>query len=254
MRRDDFFYDWPLILAYHSVNDQREDCLAVRVADFERQLAWLARRGYRSLTLAEFRRQEIQKGERVVILTFDDGYADNYTYAFPLLKRYGFVATIFLVSDYVDTDHVYWWDEPLLKTASQRHLYHPLSWRQVEEMATYGIEFGSHTCTHPKRLTGLSPEESWHEIMDSRIALQTKLGTEVNSFCYPLGDLNSNMIQMVEQAGYDCAVVTPTRPGIPLNRFTLRRISIYRDNSPWLVRLKMTGIFRRNYEHLRRLR
>ncbi len=246
------WYDWPLILAYHSISAHRRDNLAVRVADFEHQLAWLHRQGYRSITLAEYMNQAIERGERVVIITFDDGYADNYTLAFPILKRYGFVATIFLVSDFVDTDHVFSWDAPKITSQRDAHFYRLLTWEQVQEMAAYGIEFGSHTCTHPE-LTKVSAKECSEEIVRSRADLQARLGGDVVSFCYPRGDLDTDVIQTVEQAGYRCAVVTPKRVDIPLGRYTLRRVGIYYNITPLRFQVKITPLLRRNYERFKRL-
>ena len=245
------WHDWPLILAYHSVSEYRQDELTVRKTDFESQMAWLYHHGYRSLTLAEFMNQSIEKGERILIITFDDGYADNYISAFPVLKKYGFVATIFLVSDYVNTDHVFWWDVPKMTTPADQSPYQLLTWEQVNEMAAYGIEFGSHTCTHPKQLTKLSTKQRWEEILRSRVNLSVKLKRKIVSFCYPRGDVNAEVMQMVEKAGYSCAVVTPARASIPLCRYTLRRISIYYHNSPLLFRVKITPFVRRNYLSLK---
>lgn len=247
MTQTDFSYDWPLILAYHSVSERRTDSLAVRVSDFEYQMAWLRRNGYKSMTLAEFTSQPVPKGERIVIITFDDGYTDNYMLAFPILKQFGFVATCFLVSDYVDTDNVHWWDQPKITPQLDEQLYRLLSWEQIYEMTEYGIEFGSHTCTHPL-LTDLSPDQCWEEINRSRTDLETKLQSKVVSFCYPAGSLNQSIIEMVEQAGYEAAVVTPPRSGYPLCHYTLRRIGIYHQNTPFIFRLKTRPLFRRNYE------
>jgi peptidoglycan/xylan/chitin deacetylase (PgdA/CDA1 family) len=121
-------------------------------------------------------------------------------------------------------------------------------------MAAYGIEFGSHTCTHPKQLTTLPKEQCWEEIARSRANLGIKLEHEVVSFCYPRGDLNAEVVQMVEKAGYGCAVVTPQRAGIPLCRYTLRRTGLYYANTSLHFRLKITPFVRRNYERLRRIR
>ena len=249
MSKNGVWYDWPLILAYHSVSDDRNDALAIRVANFEYQMAWLNRNGYKSMTLAEFKSQPIQnKGERIAIITFDDGYADNYTVAFPILKRYGFVATCFLVSDYVNTDHIFWWDEPKIKDSTDQSLYKLLTWPEIEEMARNGVEFGSHTLTHAN-LTELSPEERWREVLISRADLSNKIGHDIKSFCYPFGYLNEDVINSVEKAGYDCATLTPTRSGIPLSHYTLRRVGIYRNTTPLLFRLKIQPLVRRVYEH-----
>ncbi|NLG59537.1 MAG: polysaccharide deacetylase family protein, partial [Gammaproteobacteria bacterium] len=106
--------EMPLILGYHSVSRARTDGLAVRLEDFDWQMHWLAARGYRAATLAQWARGEIHPKERTVWITFDDGYADNYTAAFPILQRYGFTATVFLVTGSVGREEVFWWDRSKL--------------------------------------------------------------------------------------------------------------------------------------------
>jgi peptidoglycan/xylan/chitin deacetylase (PgdA/CDA1 family) len=246
-------HDWPLILAYHSVGGRRRDALAVRPADFRRQMAWLRRRGYRSLTLGDFLRQPVPKGERVVVITFDDGYADNYTEAWPVLRQHGFVATVFLVSDYVNTARIYPWDLPKAAVDRDEAAYRVLTWPQVGEMAASGIEFGSHTCTHPE-LSRTSGQRCWDEVARSRRDLAQRIGRDVVSFSYPRGDLNGAVSRMVEDAGYAGAVVTPPRPGIPLTRYTLRRVGVYQSTSSLLFRLKASGWVRRCYERIGHLR
>ena len=206
----------------------------------------LRRRGYRSMTLTDFMRGAVDDASRVVVITFDDGYADNYTVAFPILKSLGLVATVFLVSDYVGIDRRFWWDVPHL-TLDNGARYRTLDWDQVEEMAASGFEFGSHTCTHPF-LTSLSSDDCLEELVRSRGDLQAKLGNEVASLCYPSGDVNPEVMRLAEQAGYRWGTVTPTRDGIPRTRYALRRIGVYRHTKPWLFRLKTVPAVRRNYE------
>jgi len=249
MNKNDFSYNWPLILAYHSVSLDRTDSLSVKVLNFEKQLAWLHGKGYRSITLADFTAKKYKKKERIVIITFDDGYQDNYTHAFQILKKYGYTATVFLVSNYVNTDHIFYWDIPKISTENSKSFFKLMTWEHINEMADYGLEFGSHTCTHPE-LTKVSVSQCWQEINQSRIDLQNKLGRDVLSFSYPRGNLNFETIEMVNKAGYSCAVVSPPRWGIPLNRHTLRRVGIYNENSFRIFRLKIRPIIRRNYERL----
>jgi peptidoglycan/xylan/chitin deacetylase (PgdA/CDA1 family) len=246
-------HDWPLILGYHSISDRRHDALAVSVNDFDYQLRWLAGCGYRSLTLAEFMAGTEDLDGRVVIITFDDGYADNYRLAFPILQRYGFLATVFLVSEYVNTGRVFPWDKSKITGAGERSLYEVLSWDQVEEMGAYGIEFGSHTCSH-RELPRLSEAECWDEISRSRKELGVRLGHEVVSFSYPRGCLSPEVISQVTKAGYRGAVVTPTRAGIPRSEYTLRRMGVYHPNGHLAFRLKTARLVRRTYESLLWLR
>jgi len=247
------FHNSPLILGYHSISERRNDALAVSGSNFEYQLRWLSERGYHSLTLADFLAGGKRSQGRVVIITFDDGYADNYSLAFPILQRYGFVATVFLVSEYVNTDRVFPWDKPKIARTEERSLYEVLTWDQVEEMAKYGIEFGSHTCSH-RELPGLSEAERWDEISRSRKELSTRLGQEVVSFSYPRGCLSPDVISQVAKAGYLGGVVTPTRVGIPHSEYTLGRIGVYQPNGRLTFRVKTNHWARRTYETLLWLR
>lgn len=240
----------PLILAYHSVNSERTDNLAVRTSDFRRQLEWLRRRGYVAITLQRYL-MEGSTSKRTAIITFDDGYADNYTQAFPVLKEYGFRATVFLVSDYVGTERIYPWDRA--RARGRAESYRALAWKQVHEMQEWGVEFGSHTCTHP-RLAEIDADISREEIRRSRDDLAAKLGREVVSFSYPQGNLNAKVVAAVRDSGYSGAVVTPTRQGLPHSSFLLRRVGVYYPNNDWVFRLKTTRLFRNNYERLQGLR
>jgi peptidoglycan/xylan/chitin deacetylase (PgdA/CDA1 family) len=239
--------DRPLILAYHSVSPQRTDALSVDPADFEGQMAWLRRHGYQALTLADLAARSPNERKRAVALTFDDGYADNYTHAFPVLKRYGFVATVFVVSDHVGTDRLFPWDVPKLRNETDRVLYQALSWDHVREMQDHGFEIGSHTCTHPE-LPGVSEERCREEIERSRRDLEARLGRAVDSFCYPRGKLDPAVVRLVEQAGYRWGVVTPKRSGIPRGPLTLRRVGVYHDTGAGKFRIKVNPLVRRFWE------
>jgi peptidoglycan/xylan/chitin deacetylase (PgdA/CDA1 family) len=243
-----------LILAYHSVSDQRSDGLSVSVPQFESQMAWLNRKGYRAITLGDFIRGAFDRRDRIVILTFDDGYADNYTVAFPVLAQFGFVGTIFLASNYIGTGRSYWWDEGKLAAAGDPGAFRPMSWAEAREMARAGFEFGSHTCSHPDRFAELPAAVQREEITRSRAEIEERLARPVVSFCYPRGSVNETTIELVEQAGYSCGVVTPPRPGIPLGRYTLRRVGVYRPNSPSVFRFKTQRLVRANWETLRWIR
>src|SRR5689334_20380832 len=105
------------ILAYHAVHPLRLDSINVTPDNFCAQLKWLAQRGYRGVSLCEYLRQtdeQPSKVGRLVALTFDDGYLDNLTYALPLLEKFGFSATIFVVAEYIGTDQMI--DPDLLTT------------------------------------------------------------------------------------------------------------------------------------------
>ena len=246
-------YDWPLILAYHSVSPRRTDALAVPVEEFQRQMAWLKRHGYRSLTLAQLAAGSSRDRRRAVAITFDDGYADNYVHALPILKGLGFVATVFVVSDHLGTDRLFTWDKPKLQSEGDRPLYQAMGWDHVQDMLEHGFEIGSHTCTHPE-LSAVSEERCREELHRSREDLEARLGREIVSFSYPRGKLNSAVIRMVENAGYRWGVVTPKRVGIPLSRYTLRRVGIYYGDGRIRFLAKVNRLVRRVHDPVLRLR
>lgn len=133
---------------------------------------------------------ETGNGKNVVI-TFDDGYLDNYSYAFPILRKYGFCATIFLVTDLVGQYNV--WD------ASQP--VQLMGWSQVREMADCGISFQSHTRTHPN-LQSLDDGAIMNELLGSRHKIEDILGFSVRHLAYPYGSFDQRVSRLADMAGY----------------------------------------------------
>src|SRR5262249_33477975 len=124
---------------------------------FAEQLKYLNSAGYYSVSLEEWRRAREEKKPlpgRAVLITFDDGYQDFYTYAWPLLKRYGFSATVFLVTDAIGRTNA--WGAPYDETVTL------LSWPEIQQLQKDGVEFGSHTARH-RPLIALTPAEVVHE-------------------------------------------------------------------------------------------
>jgi peptidoglycan/xylan/chitin deacetylase (PgdA/CDA1 family) len=146
--------------------------------------------------------------EKWVVLTFDDGYRDAYAEAWPVLKRYGFGATIYAISDLID---------------SPRYL----TKEQLRELAAAGIEIGSHSATHPE-LPALNAAKLRHEVADSRTTLERIVGGPVLSFCYPSGHHTAVVRQAVQAAGYQSAVTV--EPGLfrgREERFQIPRVRVY---------------------------
>jgi peptidoglycan/xylan/chitin deacetylase (PgdA/CDA1 family) len=167
---------------------------------FEKQLKYLKGHGYTSINFKELIKY-INTGSAVlpdnpVIITFDDGYHDNYTNALPLLKKYGFKATVFLVVDKIGSydDWINIPDEPHEKLLTREQI--------LDMYNNYGIEFGSHSCTH-KILTEMNnTNELEYEIYSSKQKLTELLGEDVVVFCYPYGKYNTHVIDMAKNAGY----------------------------------------------------
>jgi peptidoglycan/xylan/chitin deacetylase (PgdA/CDA1 family) len=169
------------ILNYHSVHPDHP--AATRPADFARQMDFLSRT-HRVISFRDY--LDVRSGastipEPCVIITFDDGYEDNYEYAFPVLREHGFPATIFLTTGFIDKAVDITEKPPAYYTGLR-----PLSWDRILEMKAYGIEFGGHTHTHPI-LTEIPGKDAEAEIVLCRRVLEDRLGEPPRFFAYPLG-------------------------------------------------------------------
>ena len=211
------------IVMYHSVKPVvvKGDLLTVSVDTFRKQMDFLNNNHYNVVPLETV--QDYISGNkkippRTIVLTFDDGYKDNYTYVFPVLKRYNFPATIFVILSQIG--------------AADR-----LSWDEVREMRGSGlVSFGSHTFTHPFLDTLRSSQELKKEVAGSKSALEEKLGEPVGLFCYPCGRFNPEVIQAVKDAGYKEAVAT--NPGMRFadnDIFVLKRLRVSENARSMLV-------------------
>lgn len=195
-----FLPDTP-ILAYHQIAPSlpRDGAgnFAVSTSQFERQMRYLHEHGYSCRSLGQLLRLSAKGrhwGSKTFALTFDDGYEDFFTQAYPILRRYGFTATVFLVTDHIG-DQSNWGEE----TATPM-----LTWTQIKVLLAEGFSFGSHTCTH-RRLTQLSAEEIQHELAASKARLTSELSQEINLLAYPHGDLNSEIQRIAMESGYQGA-------------------------------------------------
>jgi peptidoglycan/xylan/chitin deacetylase (PgdA/CDA1 family) len=232
-----------LILAYHRVNDWSEDALTVHPAIFRRQLEYLSRK-YRVVPLAELvevRMKGRRSKDRLAAITFDDGYLDNYLYAFPILKDLDFAATFFLTAGLIGTGRLLPRDQGR-ENAEKNHL---LDWEETMEMKRAGFTFGSHSLAHAN-LVSVSPEEARREINESKKILEARLQEPVVFFCYPFGSCSSEVKKMAGDAGYQAAFVTPSLRGagfikrrlVPEDRYSLKRVGIYQHTNFWQFRFK----------------
>ena len=167
--------------------------LSVTPANFEAQLAWLRDQGYQSITLTDLV-YHLTLGwplpEKPVILTFDDGYRDNYTSAFPLLQEYGFEGTFFLVTAPIDND------DPAY-----------LSWDMVVEMHQAGMDFQPHSYRHFD-LRGKDTDFLIFEMLAPKEAIEARTGQTPRFFAYPSGSYDDQTVAVLQSANYWGAVVT----------------------------------------------
>jgi len=177
----------PVILTYHSISEG-DSPLKVPPALFQRQMEWLTASqsviNFTSLSeLADEWSHFDSLAPRSVILTFDDGYADFYAHAAPLLLKLKLPATVFLPTAYVGRTNA-WPGQPAW--VKEEPL---MNWDQVKELADSGIDFGSHTVNHPD-LTSVAPEEVERELAESKHEIEQRTGQSVRHFCYPYGKWN----------------------------------------------------------------
>ncbi|OGR83173.1 MAG: hypothetical protein A3J74_00960 [Elusimicrobia bacterium RIFCSPHIGHO2_02_FULL_57_9] len=232
-------------LMYHKIGDYPPGSqlrkLWVTVKNFRKQMEYLKTQGFNPIHFADWHAAE--KGSKPlpanpVLITFDDGYANNYESAFPILREFDFKANIFLVYETMDS-HNSWHDpagEPWIPM---------LSWKQAEEMQNSGlIEFGSHTMKH-RNLPAISMDETRWELNESKKRLEEKLGRPLLGFAYPYGAgaYHPEIRRAAREAGYryDFAVKQGISP-LPWNPDSgpLRRLFIRGDDTMYDFHLNMT--------------
>lgn len=226
------------ILYYHSVSN-----LPVRssVAPemFAAQMEYLQQQAYRVLTFTEaiaYLSGRHPIPEKSIVLTFDDGFLDNYEHAFPVLERFRFPAIIFLAAAYIGSDRL-----PTLTRTD--FVPQPLTWEHVQAMHARGVEFGSHSLSHPM-LSRVSPQEVRKEVAESKRLIQEKLGAPVQFFCYPRGEFSSTVKNIVREEGYQAACsIVPGVNGWNSDLFALRRTYISRRDSIKEFSGKISGLY-----------
>jgi len=167
----------PFILTYHSL-DTSGSVVSLSPDMFRCQMEWLARSRRLVVPL-----QQIRETPGGVALTFDDGFRNFFQHAFPVLQRYGFPATVFVISGYCGGRNN-WPTQPRNAGIPMLEL---MRWSEVEQVARAGIRIGCHTATHPS-LTLLAESEIECELATSRAAIEDRVGRAVDMFAYPYGD------------------------------------------------------------------
>jgi len=206
------------VLMYHHIAvagpgaDAIRRDLSVSPANFEAQLRYLVEHGYEPITL-ESLIMHLQVGHSLppkpVVLTFDDGFKDHYTNAYPLLKRYGFTGTFFVVSGFVDEGR-------------PGHM----SWSEIELLHANGMEIGSHTYTHPS-LAGKSFDYIVWQVLGSKEAIEARTQEPVRLFSYPSGQYDQQVVDVLRSAGYWGAVTVEAGSLQSSERpFELKRIRV----------------------------
>lgn len=200
-----------LVLNYHQIDDKQTP-LSVRVSDFDAQMKFLKDSGCLTITPDELYaglNGEIELPPKPVLITFDDGYLDNYTNAFPILKKYGLKATIFIIPAFTGVYPNY------------------LNWDQIKEMEQEVFTVESHTLSHPK-LEELPDDEIRNELINSKNMLEENLGHPIEFLAYPTGTYNLHIAGIAQDCGYKGAFTI--KYGIVdrgSNFFALERVPIF---------------------------
>jgi peptidoglycan/xylan/chitin deacetylase (PgdA/CDA1 family) len=219
------------VIAYHKISNKIDFGInAVRIRTFEKHLELLATHGYQPTTF-----QNIHRGDPVtdksIIIAFDDGYEECYTYVAPRMVAYDFPAVIFPITNYLGKKNDW---EPFFM---QRKFSH-LTKHQLIELYKAGFEIGSHGKNHC-HLPYLNEKITQSEIYDSKVYLETLLGAEVITFCYPYGRYNQQIIKMVRESGYQYAVGSPRLFANHSSNYTITKQSIYATDTLSMVLKKI---------------
>lgn len=211
------------ILAYHMVNSQPET-YSIDPEEFERHMRYLAEHGYTAISLQEFfQAMDYNEAlpEKPVIITFDDGYLDNYQTALPIMEKYGMKGTVFVIAGDVGKPGY-------------------LSWDRIKEMRQRKTEIGSHTTTHAK-LKDLSYDDQFKETAEAKKLLEGQLQRPVEFMAYPYGGYNDSVVKAIQAAGYLGACTG--KAGLnnrSTDHYALRRINIPRPRCGlWEFRLRL---------------
>ena len=215
------------VLLYHKIDKPGRGILVrggfTPPSRFARQMSYLKKRGFVFYTASELIDHYNEEGvfpSNGITLTFDDGWKDNYVHAFPVLKRLGIKATIFLVPSCIGQV-----SEKVMASGEGARAH--LSNAEILEMSKHGIEFGSHSVNH-KWLHELTAEEVRFEAEESKHLLENLVQKPCRVFAYPAGYYSASVEKIVETAGYHAAFTTVYGPQDRVDMFALNRIEILR--------------------------
>jgi len=185
------------ILMYHYIRfvdpavDELGYNLSITPEDFTQQLAWLHEQGYSTVTMTTVQqclRAEVACPPKPIALTFDDGYEDAFSTVLPIMQQYGMHGTFYIVNSFVGQPGY-------------------MTWEQLGAMRDAGMEIGAHSVSH-LNLTSLDQGTISYEVTQSKAELDSRLGIQVTSFCYPAGFYDWNIEALVQAAGYTNATTT----------------------------------------------
>lgn len=224
----------PVIIMYHSVGDQGTaldgygDKLNVSTESFDKHMTFIKIFNYKVIPLREFI-ERIKNGEKIpqgtIAITFDDGVKNNFEEAYPILKKYGFTATIFVPTDFIGKEKF-------------------LNWNEIKIMQRDNISIGSHTESHTW-LPSMTYKEIQKELRNSKEILEKNTGVKIDLFSYPLGGFDERVKRIAKEEGYVGAVSTnPGEKSLPNDIYALKRVRISETaNNPITFLVETSGYY-----------
>jgi len=184
------------VIAYHRVNDLVYDDSPDKVstAQFESQIKYL-KDNCRVITFSEAIRikERNVKSSDAVIITFDDGYIDNYINVVPILNKYGLKACFFISTDLIDCNNY------KSECIAKRWKFQGMNWTDIKDLHTQGFDLGAHTCSHPNLITLPYDKAIW-EIFESKNKIENVIGRPIEYFAYPYGKMNLHYDNRIKEA------------------------------------------------------
>ena len=241
------------VLMYHRVPDTPIDTkhkTFVTKHNFEKHLQFFARRGLQSITFLDYLAfstgdKPLSKfPEKPFILTFDDGYLDNFHNMLPLTQKYGYRGVMFLLGDFSVSGN--FWD-----SGEDAEANRIMTTEQKKAFADQGWEIGAHTLTHP-HLTQLSDADVLYELRESRERIEHELQTKIVSFAYPFGTYDERIKDLTRQSGFEFGIATDSG-GITIedDRFAIFRVNMFPKESLFSLFKKSSSWYRKYYQRKR---
>ena len=228
---------------YHMISKHKKGSkfngLRVDPILFEKQIKYLIDNNWTFYTMSELIENKESLPKKSIAITFDDGYEDNFTNAFEILKKHKIKATIYLV---IDRHNREWSSKRKAKNNDGELMKEPkLSDDQIRIMIDSGlVEIGSHTLTHDN-LSNISKQQKYDEIYKSKEIIENTFNIKCNSFCYPFGLMDNDDWKIVKDANYTNA--TTTKKGIynlkDVNPFLISRVTISGKDNFLAFKLKL---------------
>jgi len=240
------------IFEYHNIAERGQGAAfsksSVDPQSFRNQMQTLSDTGFYAVTLAQayscdehIRRQTLSRKGKPFVLTFDDGYADTFDHAYPILNDFGWKATVFCCPGLMNASS---------RVVPERFGAPLMSYEEMKILSQTGWDIGGHTMNHPE-LPSLSVSDQRNEIVQGKETLESILNESVMTFAYPRGMFTAETVRIVREAGFCCAVsVIKGNRHFESERFALRRIFVRPDTQGRKL-LHRTGLF---YELGHRLR